>query len=57
MHDERTEQEAMCRKYGVPFVEAPPGLMLGLSRSVRDGLLPINGLRHPPREGATGWYI
>lgn len=39
------------------FVEAPLGLKIGISRNVLDGLLPINGLRHPPAGDTTGWYI
>lgn len=50
-------QLALCKRYGVEFVEAPLGLTLGISRNVRDGLLPINGLRHPPAGDTTGWYI
>jgi hypothetical protein len=30
---------------------------VGISRNVRDGILPINGLRHPPEGDTTGWYI
>ncbi len=30
--------------------------MLGFASST-EGRLPINGLRHPPGGGASGWYI
>jgi hypothetical protein len=30
---------------------------VGIAENVKSGLLPINGLRHPPRGDTTGWYI
>jgi hypothetical protein len=30
---------------------------MGIALNVREGILPINGLRHPPDEGTTGWYV
>lgn len=30
---------------------------VGISRNVRSGLQPINGVRHVPENGTTGWYI
>ena len=29
----------------------------GVARNVGSGVLPINGLRHPPEGDTTGWYI
>ena len=55
--DVQKAQEATCRKYGVPHVPAPGDLKVGISRNVRDGVLPINGLRHMPTDDTTGWYI
>ena len=57
MLHESEEQEATCRKYSVPYVPSPRDLRVGISRNVRDGVLPINGLRHPPTGETTGWYI
>lgn len=34
-----------------------PGDKLGIAQNVRSHLLPINGLRHPPTGGVSGWYI
>jgi hypothetical protein len=50
-------QRAVCQTYGMPFVRAPGHLKVGIARNVRDGLLPLNGLRHPPEGDTTGWYI
>ena len=51
------EQIEICKKFGASFLESPNFLKVGISRNVRDGVLPINGLRHPPEGDTTGWYI
>ena len=53
----KAAQEATCRKYRVTCRDSPADLKVGVSRSVRDGVLPLNGLRHPPQGDTTGWYI
>jgi|SRR5690606_25134560 len=50
-------QKEICRKYGAEFLASPDSLKVGISLGVRDGRLPINGLRHAPSEDTTGWYI
>jgi hypothetical protein len=50
-------QEAICRRFGSPWHDSPGHLKVGVSRGVKDGLRPINGLRHPPEGDTTGWYI
>jgi hypothetical protein len=50
------EQEAMCQRFQVERVEAPR-LKVGVARNVRSGLVPLNGLRHPPQGDTTGWYL
>jgi hypothetical protein len=52
-----SEQQKICAQYGADYLEAPLNLKLGISRCVRDGLLPVNGLRHLPVRNTTGWYI
>ena len=56
LHADR-EQLEICRRYGVECIEAPPHLKVGIARNVRNGLRPLNGLRHPPEGDTTGWYI
>ena len=51
------EQRAVCDRYGAPFVAAPAHLKVGVAKNVRDGGLPLNGLRHPPAGDTAGWYI
>ena len=50
------EQNAICRKYEVKCVRSEVEEKTGFALSTK-GLLPINGLRHPPQNGTTGWYI
>ncbi|MEO8528450.1 MAG: hypothetical protein ABI435_05175 [Pseudolysinimonas sp.] len=50
-------EAALCRRFGVTPVPLEANAKVGASRSVRDGLMPINGLRHPPSEGTSGWFI
>jgi hypothetical protein len=51
------EQRELCKRHGADFVAAPLDLKIGVARNVREGLLPINGLRHPLAGDTTGWYI
>ena len=55
--DWQAEQERVCARYGVPWFGADEDLKVGIARNVGTGLLPINGLRHPPQGGTTGWYL
>ena len=52
-----SNQRNKCHKYGVRPVASLPHLKVGVSRTVLEGKLPINGLRHPPKGETTGWYI
>jgi hypothetical protein len=53
----RRDQEAVCERFRVEWVDSPPGMKLGVARNVRSGLAPFNGLRHPPQGDTTGWYL
>lgn len=50
-------QREVCREYGAEYIEVRADLKVGVAANVRSGLLPINGLRHPPTATTTGWYI
>ncbi|WP_299622401.1 hypothetical protein [Pelagibius sp.] len=50
-------QKDVCRQYGAEFIVAPGDSKLGISLNVRDGAMPLNGLRHPPVGDTCGWYI
>jgi hypothetical protein len=55
--DLKSEQLAICQKYGTTFCESPSYLKVGISRNVKEGARPVNGLRHPLAGDTTGWYI
>jgi hypothetical protein len=55
--NEMQQQRDVCDRYKVEFVPAPRHLKVGIAQNVREGILPINGLRHPPAGDTTGWYI
>ncbi|PPD55577.1 MAG: hypothetical protein CTY11_01390 [Methylomonas sp.] len=50
-------QKQVCQKFGAQFLGAPDTSKVGISLNVRDGVVPINGLRHPPEGDTSGWYI
>jgi hypothetical protein len=51
------EQIKICEQYDVTCQPCLPGMKVGVAVNVRDGIFPINGLRHPPEIDTTGWYI
>lgn len=51
------EQKALCEKYGAPFCAVSPGMKIGIAKNVLARIKPLNGLRHPPGGGTSGWYI
>jgi hypothetical protein len=51
------EQKELCKKYGVPHCPSPSHLKVGISKNIRGGIVPLNGLRHPPEGDTTGWYV
>jgi len=50
-------QKQVCRKYRADFYPSPSDLKVGIATNIRDGIVPINGFRHPPQSDTTGWYI
>ena len=54
---DQLQQEKICKRFNADFLEAPPDLILGVSRSAKELITPLNGLRHPPDSGSTGWFI
>jgi len=49
------QQVALCRKYGQSCMVPTPDTKLGFALGTR-GLVPLNGLRHPPTGDTNGWY-
>jgi hypothetical protein len=50
-------QKQICDKYDAIFSPPEPGTKIGIALNVQEGLLPINGLRHPESGTTNGWYV
>ena len=50
-------QRSICKRFDAEYCPTPPNMKVGISKTVLDGLQPINGLRHAPTGDTTGWYI
>jgi hypothetical protein len=57
MNDPSMSQIEICRKFGAVFMPSPEGSRAGVAGNVCQGMLPINGLRHPPEGETSGWFI
>jgi hypothetical protein len=57
MTNNEFQQRVMCEQHGTQFTPAPDDMKVGIACNVREGILPIHGLRHPPVGDTTGWYI
>ena len=53
----RKMQQAVCSRFGASYVECDLGLKVGISRNVKNGVRPLNGLRIRPEGDTCGWYI
>jgi hypothetical protein len=51
------EQEIVCKKYKSLFVLPDKNLMVGISKDLFSGEVPINGLRHLPEGQGSGWFF
>ena len=50
-------QREICERFGVAFMLPEETYKVGISQSALSGDQPLNGLRHPPESGTTGWFI
>lgn len=51
------EQQAVCARFGTPYFGCDLSLKVGISRNVKEGMLPLNGMRIMPVLDTCGWYI
>ena len=51
------KQREICTRFGATFYKCDCNLKVGISRNVKDGVKPINGLRIKPDGDTNGWYI
>ncbi|WP_081250643.1 immunity protein Imm33 domain-containing protein [Rhizobium leguminosarum] len=47
----------VCRRYDAGYMPPDRDSKIGISDSALGGAQPINGLRHPPGAGTSGWFI
>jgi hypothetical protein len=50
-------QKALCARFGTEYVQSSSHQKVGVDPQVREGITPLNGLRHRPEGDTTGWYI
>jgi hypothetical protein len=50
-------QKQLCSRYGAAPMYPKETHKVGISDGALAGGLPLNGLRHPPEHGTTGWFI
>ncbi|WP_431308776.1 immunity protein Imm33 domain-containing protein [Homoserinibacter gongjuensis] len=50
-------QQETAARFGVLAQLPAAGARVGISRSVRDQVWPLNALRHAPEPGTSGWFI
>ena len=53
---QKSVQRAFCAEIKVDFEAAPADWISGFASQTK-GLVPLNGLRHSPTPGTTGWYL
>ncbi|WP_428632507.1 immunity protein Imm33 domain-containing protein [Sphingopyxis sp.] len=50
-------QREICKRLGAEFMPPDDTYKMGISESALQGEMPLNGLRHLPESGTTGWFI
>ena len=51
------KQVEVCQKHGAEPQPVLADQKVGIARNVRDGVMPIHGVRSLPERGTSGWYI
>lgn len=50
-------QIAICAMHGVTPFPCDRNQKIGVSLSLREGVIPLHGLRHYPTSNTSGWYV
>jgi hypothetical protein len=50
-------QKNICKKYATEFEPVLLGSKIGIALNVKEGIIPINGLRHKPEGSMCGWFL
>jgi hypothetical protein len=51
------DQIAMCNRHGALFEATADDAIVGASRSLSSGAMPLHGIRHLAEGGICGWYL
>jgi len=51
------EQRSICRKWNADFLGTTNFQKIGIAKDMFSNIYPMNGLRHMPTSGTSGWYI
>jgi len=51
------EQAVVCRRFGATACPVGAEDLIGLGPTSKQTQWPVNGLRHAPEGGTSGWYI
>ena len=52
-----SKQVHVCERFGAAPQPVLADQKVGIARNVKDGVMPIHGVRLLPDRGTTGWYI
>ena len=50
-------QKAVCSRFEAPYYGCDLSLKVGISKAVKEGVRPLNGMRIKPEGDTCGWYI
>ena len=53
----KDSQKNICEKFLANYQPCDMNLKVGVSKNLKSGLLPINGVRVKEEKGTSGWYI
>ena len=51
------EQIQVTQRFAAAPLAPNPSETVGVASNVKTDLLPLNGLRHRPEQGTSGWYL
>ncbi|ATQ71015.1 immunity protein Imm33 domain-containing protein [Methylosinus trichosporium] len=57
MIDLEEAQKQICSQFSAPYYGCDLALKVGVSRNLKEGIRPINGMRISPDKETSGWYI
>src|SRR5688572_13784803 len=50
-------QVQICERFGAKVLPTAPEAIVGIAKALGPESSPVHGLRHPPVNGTSGWYL